>query len=119
MNGHKINVTTKRTTGENGGNNANDAKRQTNTTRSAHQAGAKKVETELIGEERDTYTSVQRVPVNESNDRRLATPLLWLDKIDFDGANEAKITDRVQPIVRAIIRTLGNKHVVAIIAATG
>lgn len=54
---------------------------------------------------------------NELSDSRLATPPLWPDKIDFDGANEAKITDRVQPIVRAIIRLLGNKHVVAIIAA--
>lgn len=68
---------------------------------------------------RDADPSVQRVPLNESNDSQRATPLLWPDKIDFDGANEAKITDRVQPIVRAIIRRLGNKHVVAIIAAAG
>lgn len=68
---------------------------------------------------RKAYSSVQRVPLNESNDSRLATPLLWPDKIDFDGANEAKITDRVQPIVRGIIRTVGNKHVAAIIAAAG
>lgn len=55
--------------------------------------------------------------INESNDRRLATPLLWADKIDFDEAKASKITDRVQPIVPAIIRRLKNKHVVAIIAA--
>lgn len=50
MNGHKINVSTKRTADENGGNNAKDAKQQTNTTRSAHRLGAKKVGTELIVE---------------------------------------------------------------------
>lgn len=63
--------------------------------------------------------SVQRVPVNESSDGPLATPLLWLDKNDFDGAKGAEITNRVQPIVRSIISRLENKHVVAIIAAPG
>lgn len=68
---------------------------------------AKKVEAELIVEVA-CDPSVQRLCLNESNDRRLATPPLWLDKIDSDEANGAKITDRVQPIVRAIIRQLGN-----------
>lgn len=72
----------------------------------------------LIGDkERDVDSSVQRLTTNELSDSRLAS--LRQDKIDFDEANEAKITDRVQPIVRDKIRTLGNKHVVAIIAAAG
>lgn len=68
---------------------------------------------------READPSVQRIRVNESNDGQLATPLLWPDKIDFDGADGFKITDRVQPIVYSIIRRLENKHVVAIIAAAG
>lgn len=73
----------------------------------SYQSEAKKVEAELIVEVA-CDPSVQRLWLNETNDRRLATPPLWLDKIDFDGANGAKITDRVQPIVWAIIRQLGN-----------
>lgn len=50
----------------------------------------------LIAEEaRVTDQSVQRVLLNESNDGRTATPLLSLDKNDFDGANGAKIADRI------------------------
>lgn len=73
----------------------------------------------LESSSRKLKPSVRRARVNESDDVELATPLLWSDKIDFDEAKESKITDRVQPIVCAIIRRLENKHVVAIIAAAG
>lgn len=81
-------------------NDANDGSK-------SYQSGAKNVEVELIVEVAHD-PSVQRLWLNETNDRRLATPPLWLDKIDFDEATGAKITDRVQPIVWAIIRQLGN-----------